>query len=46
VDISGTKRGYLKANVNELETKSRQRNIRDLYQGIRNFKKGYKLELI
>jgi len=40
------KKDSLKAKVNEFETKSRHRNIRDLYRGIRNLKKGYKLELI
>jgi len=33
-------------NKKERETKIRHRNIRDLYRGIRDFKKGYKLELI
>jgi hypothetical protein len=40
VDISGTrKREYLKDKINELESNSK--NIRDLYRGINQFKKGY-----
>jgi hypothetical protein len=42
VDISGTKRKeYLKAKVNELETNSKNKNIRDLFRGISDFKRGY-----
>ena len=41
-DISGTKRkAYLKAKVEDLETNSKIKNIRDLYRGISDFKKGY-----
>jgi hypothetical protein len=32
---------YLKAKINELETNSKNKNIRDLYRGISNFKRGY-----
>jgi len=32
---------YLKAKIEELETNSKIRNIRDLYRGVRDFKKGY-----
>jgi len=40
-DISGTKKDeYLKAKINELETNSKI-NIRDLYRGVNDFKKGY-----
>ena len=39
VDISGRK--YLIAKVNELETKHKNKNIRDLYRGISDFQKGY-----
>jgi hypothetical protein len=35
------KKEYLKAKINELETNSKNRNIRDLYRGINKFKKGY-----
>ena len=35
------KKGYLKAKFEELETKSKIKNIRDLYRGISDFKKGY-----
>jgi hypothetical protein len=31
----------LKAKINELETNSKNKNIRDLYRGINDFKKGY-----
>jgi len=34
VDISGTKRAYLKAKIEELETNSKTKHIRDLYRGI------------
>jgi flagellar basal body rod protein FlgC len=35
------KKAYLKAKIEELETKSKINNIRDLYRGINDFKKGY-----
>jgi hypothetical protein len=35
------KREYLKNKINELETNSKNKNIRDLYRGINAFKKGY-----
>jgi hypothetical protein len=35
------KREYLKDKVNELETNNKNKNIRDLYRGINEFKKGY-----
>ena len=42
VDISGTKKEeYLKAKIDELETNSKIKNIRDLYRGINDFQKGY-----
>jgi hypothetical protein len=31
----------LKAKIDELETNSKSRNIRDLHRGINDFKKGY-----
>jgi hypothetical protein len=31
---------YLKAKINELETNSKNKNIRDLYRGINDIKKG------
>jgi hypothetical protein len=34
------KREYLKGKINELET-NKNKNIRDLYGGINEFKKGY-----
>jgi hypothetical protein len=32
---------YLKAKINELETNSKNKNIRELYRGISDFKKCY-----
>jgi hypothetical protein len=32
---------YLKNKINELETNSKNKNIRDLYSGINELKKGY-----
>ena len=34
------KKEYLKANINDLETNSKVKNIRDLQRGISDFKKG------
>jgi hypothetical protein len=35
------KKEYLKAKINELETNSKDNNIRDLYSGINDFKESY-----
>jgi hypothetical protein len=35
------KREYLKGKINELEINNKNKNIRDLYRGINEFKKGY-----
>jgi hypothetical protein len=35
------KKEYLKAKINELETNSKNKNIRHLYRGINDFKRGY-----
>jgi hypothetical protein len=35
------KREYLKGKINELETSNKNKNIRHLYRGINEFKKGY-----
>jgi hypothetical protein len=35
------KREYMKDKINELETNSKNKNIRDLYRGINELKKGY-----
>ena len=35
------KKAYLKAKIEELESNSKINNIRDLYRGINDFKKGY-----
>jgi hypothetical protein len=41
-DISGIKiREYVKDKINELATFSKNKNIRDLYRGINEFKRGY-----
>jgi hypothetical protein len=39
------KREYLKGKINELETNSKNKNIRDLYRGINEFKKATNLEV-
>jgi hypothetical protein len=38
--FSNKKREYLKAKINELEINSKNKNIRELYRGINDFKKG------
>ena len=43
VHFRNKKKAYLKAKVEELETNSKMKNIRDLYRGINDFKKGYQL---
>jgi hypothetical protein len=35
------KKEYLKAKINELEINSKNKNIRDLYRGINDYKMGY-----
>jgi len=35
------KKAYLKRKIEELETNSKIKNIRDLYRGINDVKKGY-----
>ena len=40
-DILGTKRRQLKVKIEELENNSKINNVRDLYRGINDFKKGY-----
>jgi hypothetical protein len=35
------KREYLKKKINELESNSKIKNIRDLHRGINEFKRGY-----
>jgi hypothetical protein len=37
------KREYLKVRINLIELNSKNKNIRDLYRGITEFKKGYQL---
>jgi hypothetical protein len=36
------RRECLKGKINELETNNKNKNIRDLYRGINEFKKGYR----
>jgi hypothetical protein len=40
------KREYLKDEINELETNIKNKNIRYLYGGINEFKKGYQSRII
>jgi hypothetical protein len=39
------KREHLKGKVNDLETNNKNKNIRDLYRGINEFKKGYQTRI-
>ena len=39
--IRNKKKAYLRAKIEEIETNSKIKNIRDLYRGINDFKKGY-----
>jgi hypothetical protein len=39
--FSNKKREYLKGKINELETNNKNKDVRDLYKGINEFKKGY-----
>jgi len=39
--LKSKRKEYLKAKIEELETNSKIKNIRDLYKGISDFKKGY-----
>jgi chemotaxis methyl-accepting protein methylase len=39
--FSNKKKEYLKDNINELATNSKNKNIRDLYRGINGFKRCY-----
>jgi hypothetical protein len=38
--FTNKKREYLKSKINEFETNNKNKNIRDLYRGINEFKKG------
>ena len=40
------KKEYTKVEIEEIETNSKMKNIRDLYRGINDFKKGYHFGLI
>jgi hypothetical protein len=46
VDISEQKKEYLKAKIEELETNSKIKNIRDLYRAINDLRRVTSLELI
>ena len=39
--LRNKKRDYLKGKLSEIETNSKNKNIRDLYKGIKDFKTGY-----
>jgi hypothetical protein len=39
--LTNKKREYMKDKINELATNSKDKNIRDLYRGINEFKRGY-----
>jgi hypothetical protein len=39
--VRNKKREELKDKINELATNSKNKNIRDLYRGINEFKRGY-----
>jgi hypothetical protein len=41
IHFRNKKREYQKDKINELESNSKNKNIRDLYMGINEFKKGY-----
>jgi hypothetical protein len=40
-DFRNKNTAYVKAKIEELDTNSKTNNIRDLYKGINDFKKGY-----
>ena len=44
--LRNIKKAYLRVKIEELETNSKIQNIRDLYSGINDFKKGYQPRLI
>jgi len=39
--LKDKKKAYLRDKIEEIETKNKIQNIRDLYRGINYFKKGY-----
>jgi hypothetical protein len=41
VTFQEQRKDYLKAKIDEFENNSKIKNIRDLYRGINNLKKGY-----
>ena len=43
--LRNKKKAYLKNRINELEENSKDKNIRDLYKGIREFKRGYQPQM-
>jgi hypothetical protein len=40
------KREYLRSKINKFETNNKNKNIRDLYRGINEFKKGHQPRII
>jgi hypothetical protein len=43
--LTNKKKEYLKAKIDELETKSTIKNVRDFPRGINDFKMGYQLSI-
>jgi hypothetical protein len=41
IHLRNNRRAYLKDEIEELETNGRNKNIRDLYRSINEFKKGF-----
>ena len=41
VDISGKTKKYMKAKIDQIESNSKNKNIKDLYWVMNDFKKGY-----
>jgi hypothetical protein len=39
--LRNKKKAYMEAKIEELETNKKKKNVRDLYRGINDFKKGY-----
>jgi hypothetical protein len=38
---TGIKRGNIRKTINKLATKNKNKNVRDLYRGMNEFKRGY-----
>jgi len=46
LDISGIKKGYLKTEIEKLETNSNLKNVKDLYGGLSDMRRVTSVELI